>query len=95
MNEILSTQLNHRHRVSPGFERASRSYDDYAVLQRKVADEMLERLHDVTISPALVIDVGCGTGYCTRRLHGIWSKAQILGIDLACLLYTSDAADDN
>ena len=83
MNEILSTQLNHSHRVSPGFERASRSYDDYAVLQRKVADEMLERLRDVTISPALVIDVGCGTGYCTRRLHGIWSKAKILGIDLA------------
>ena len=83
MTEVLSTQLNNSNRVSPGFERASMSYDDYAVLQRKVAEEMLERLHDINISPALVIDVGCGTGYCTRRLHSIWNSAKILGIDLA------------
>ena len=83
MIENLSRQQNNSSQVIPGFERASRHYDDYAVLQRKVAEEMLERLHDINISPAHVIDVGCGTGYCTRRLHSIWSNAKILGIDLA------------
>ena len=83
MIENLSTRQNNSRQVIPGFERASGHYDDYAVLQRKVAEEMLERLHDVNIRPAHVIDVGCGTGYCSRRLHSIWSNAKILGIDLA------------
>ena len=83
MSGILNSSGGRSYNVSPGFERAAGSYDDYAVLQRKVADEMLERLHEVNINPAHVIDVGCGTGYCTRQLHKIWTKAQVLGIDLA------------
>lgn len=66
-----------------GFERAARSYDEYAVLQRQIAEEMLERLLTVTIEPRHVIDVGCGTGFCTRRLHKIWPAVQITGFDLA------------
>ena len=66
-----------------GFERAASAYDEYAVLQRQIADEMLERLQTVTIKPAHVIDVGCGTGYCTRRLHKTWPAAQVTGFDLA------------
>jgi len=66
-----------------GFERASSGYDEYAVLQRQIAEEMLERLQTVTIKPAHVIDVGCGTGFCTRRLHKTWPAAQITGFDLA------------
>lgn len=83
MSGILNSKGDKSYKVTPGFERAAGSYDDYAVLQRKVADEMLERLLDVNINPAYIVDVGCGTGYCTRRLHKIWSNAQILGIDLA------------
>ena len=79
----MTAKLKPPSQVSPGFERAARYYDDYAVLQRKVADEMLDRLHDVTIRPASVVDVGCGTGYCTRRLHKIWKSAQVVGFDLA------------
>jgi len=66
-----------------GFERASSGYDEYAVLHRQIAEEMLERLQTVTIKPAHVIDVGCGTGFCTRRLHKTWPTAQITGFDLA------------
>lgn len=83
MSGILNSKGGHSYKVSPGFERAAGSYDDYAVLQRKVADEMLDRMQEVNIIPKCVIDVGCGTGYCTRRLHKIWSNAQILGMDLA------------
>ena len=57
MNEPKSTNLKHSYRVIPGFERAAESYDDYAVLQRKVADEMLDRLREVKLKPAYVIDV--------------------------------------
>lgn len=66
-----------------GFERAADGYDEYAVLQRQIAEEMLERLSSVTIKPERVIDVGCGTGFCTRRLHKTWPSAHITGLDLA------------
>ncbi|NOY16412.1 MAG: malonyl-ACP O-methyltransferase BioC [Gammaproteobacteria bacterium] len=66
-----------------GFERAASTYDEYAVLQRQIAEEMLERLQTITIKPAHVIDVGCGTGFCTRGLHKTWPAAQIVGFDLA------------
>lgn len=79
----MSGQLNNHNRNNTGFERSARTYDEYAVLQRKVAEEMLERLQLINISPRYVIDVGCGTGFCTRHLHKIWTRAHILGIDLA------------
>ncbi len=79
----MSGQLNNHNRNNTGFERSARTYDEYAVLQRKVAEEMLERLQLINISPRYVIDVGCGTGFCTRQLHKIWARAHILGIDLA------------
>lgn len=66
-----------------GFERAASAYDEYAILQRQIAEEMLERIQTVTIKPAHVIDVGCGTGFCTRSLHKTWPAAQITGFDLA------------
>lgn len=66
-----------------GFERAASAYDEYAILQRQIAEEMLERIQTITIKPAHVIDVGCGTGFCTRRLHKTWPAAQITGFDLA------------
>ncbi len=66
-----------------GFERAASGYDEYAILQRQIAEEMLQRLETVTIKPIHVIDVGCGTGFCTRRLHKTWPAAQITGFDLA------------
>ena len=40
----MSSQLNNQNRINAGFDRAAGTYDEYAVLQRKVAEEMLERL---------------------------------------------------
>jgi malonyl-CoA O-methyltransferase len=79
----MNSQLNNHNRKNKGFERSAGTYDEYAVLQRKVAEEMLERLQLINLSPSYVIDVGCGTGFCTRQLHKIWTRAHIVGIDLA------------
>jgi malonyl-CoA O-methyltransferase len=79
----MNSQLNNHNRKNTGFERSAGTYDEYAVLQRKVAEEMLERLQLINLSPSYVIDVGCGTGFCTRQLHKIWTRAHIVGIDLA------------
>ena len=69
--------------IQSGFERAAHSYDEYAVLQRQVAEEMLERLQLVNIRPRRILDVGCGTGFCTRHLGKLWRGSQVTGIDLA------------
>jgi malonyl-CoA O-methyltransferase len=69
--------------IAGGFERAAGAYDDFAVLQRRVAEEMLSRLELVTLVPQRILDAGCGTGYCSRDLKARYRKAQVVGLDLA------------
>ena len=67
--------------VVHGFERAAACYDDYAMLQRRVGDEMLDRLQYIRLQPDTVVDIGCGTGHCTRGLRGRYRKARLVGLD--------------
>lgn len=69
--------------VRRSFDRAADSYDDYAVLQVEVAERLLERLDVVRMRPRTIIDVGCGTGYCTRALERRYKGARVIGVDLA------------
>lgn len=72
-----------KRRVRAAFERAAATYDASAVLQRTVADRLLERLEVIKLAPARVLDVGSGTGYGTRLLKKRYRRAQVLGVDLA------------
>jgi malonyl-CoA O-methyltransferase len=65
------------------FERAASTYDDSAVLQREIAKRMLERLDLVTLKPNVILDAGCGTGYCGRSLQERYRAARVIGIDIA------------
>lgn len=65
------------------FERAAQTYDDSAVLQREIANRMLERLDLIKCSPRQILDVGCGTGHCSRALGKRYRRARILGVDIA------------
>ncbi|RTZ60454.1 MAG: malonyl-[acyl-carrier protein] O-methyltransferase BioC [Gammaproteobacteria bacterium] len=69
--------------VRHSFERAAATYDSAAVLQRKVADELLARLDLMTLEPQRILDLGCGTGYCARALQKRYGKARVFGLDLA------------
>lgn len=70
-------------RVRAAFERAAATYDAAAVLQRTVGERLLERLDLIKVTPARVLDVGSGTGYCSRRLQQRYRRAQVFGVDLA------------
>lgn len=72
-----------RRRLRAGFSRAARTYDAAAVLERKVGDQLIERLDVVKLVPKAILDVGCGTGYCTRLLAKRYRRAQVIGVDLA------------
>lgn len=65
------------------FNRAAARYDATAVLQQEVGKRMLERFDLLQIQPKHIIDLGCGTGISTRALAKRFSKADVLGVDLA------------
>lgn len=72
-----------KHQVRLAFDRAASTYDDFAALQYEVADRLLERLEVLKLEIRTVLDVGCGTGYCTRALGKNYKRAEVIGLDLA------------
>lgn len=65
------------------FEQAAVGYDGAAVLQREMADRMLERLDYIRLEPELVLDLGAGTGYAIPGLQRRFGAARILALDFA------------
>lgn len=65
------------------FERAAPDYDRHAALEREVADRLLERTAFQRADPLRILDLGCGTGYCTAALKRQHRKAQVIGLDFA------------
>lgn len=65
------------------FDQAADTYDEAAVLQREIADRMLERLSYVRLEPQTVLDLGAGTGYAIDGLQKRFRKARVLALDFA------------
>lgn len=65
------------------FERSARAYDEAAVLQREVAERVLARLDLIKTVPRCILDVGAGTGHCTRALAQRYAKARVVALDIA------------
>ncbi len=82
MSESKLTVLD-KQQVRAAFERAAATYDEAAVLQRQVGDQMLERLDIMRIAPRVILDLGSGTGYCTRALADKYPRARVLALDIA------------
>jgi malonyl-CoA O-methyltransferase len=72
-----------RARLRASFERASESYEAAASLQARVAAELLERLELFRFAPAVVLDLGSGTGRVTRELKRRYPRACVIALDLA------------
>jgi malonyl-CoA O-methyltransferase len=62
-------------------DRASASYDEYAVLQSRVREQLLARLDWIAYTPEAVLDLGCATGQGALALAARWPKARILAAD--------------
>jgi malonyl-CoA O-methyltransferase len=69
--------------VRRSFDAAATTYDEHAFLQREIGDRLLERLDYIKQTPARILDIGCGTGYVTRKMRERYADSQIIGIDLA------------
>ncbi len=69
--------------VRRSFDAAAASYDEHAFLQREIADRLFERLEYIKLEPQSMIDLGCGTGYSSRKLRARFADAELISLDLA------------
>jgi len=69
--------------IRAAFERAAPHYDQAASLQQEVARRLDERLEVMKITPALILDAGCGTGLGLALLRARYPHARLVGLDLA------------
>jgi malonyl-CoA O-methyltransferase len=70
-------------KVAASFGRSAKGYEEHAVLQRTVAERLLERLPLVNIQPKVIVDAGSGPGGSARQLRKMYKAAQILQLDLS------------
>lgn len=73
----------HPEAVRRSFDKASSAYEATAVLQASVADELLGRLDPFELRPAVVLDLGAGTGRATAALKRKYRHALVIALDLA------------
>jgi malonyl-CoA O-methyltransferase len=72
-----------RQEVRASFDRASATYEAAAVLQARVSDELLARLEPFDFKPAVVVDLGAGTGRMTGELKKRYRRSLVVAVDLA------------
>lgn len=70
------------------FDRAAQGYDRVAVLQRRVAEILLERLEVLRVTPSRILDAGSGTGHGARLLARRYRRARVLHLDLSLAMLT-------
>ena len=82
MNSDNSPTIDKR-QARQAFSRAAPRYDEVAALQREIAARMLDRLAYIKLQPAVVLDVGAGTGDATHALSRLYPDAQVIALDFA------------
>ena len=71
-----------KRRIASNFSRAAGSYDRAATLQRRVAARVMELLPEYA-PVTTVLDMGTGTGYQCAALCEKYSRASVVGMDMA------------
>jgi len=69
--------------IRRNFDRACATYDESAVLQARVRQQLIERLAWIAFEPEVTVDLGCGTGHAARALGARWPKARVIAVDFA------------
>jgi malonyl-CoA O-methyltransferase len=77
-------------RIARSFGQAAPHYDAHAGLQRQVADQLMARIPPVV--PAAMLDLGCGTGYCSSSLRVRFPRASLCALDVALPMLHATAA---
>jgi malonyl-CoA O-methyltransferase len=69
--------------VKHRFSVAVDTYDQYADLQRYVADCLMNYIIKGDYSPPhSILEIGCGTGYLTKKMGDLYPISDLIGIDI-------------
>jgi malonyl-CoA O-methyltransferase len=81
--DLLNPPRLDKQSVKKFSNRAAKSYDQAAILQKEVRDRLLERLRYMRHRPETIVDVGCGTGKALRELQREYPRARVHAVDIA------------
>lgn len=76
-------RLLDRRAILRHFDAASGTYDESAVLQQRVRQQMIDRLEWIAFEPETALDLGCGTGHAALALACRWPKTRVIAVDFA------------
>ncbi|MGL5207276.1 MAG: malonyl-ACP O-methyltransferase BioC [Acidaminococcaceae bacterium] len=71
-----------KQQVNLHFSRHAQNYDNYAVVQKNMAQKLGEMLQKGR-APETILEIGCGTGNYTRILAEQYPEAQIVATDIS------------
>ena len=54
-------------KVRNKFNKASSNYDAHAFLQKEIASRLAEKLDVISIEPKIIVDLGSGTGFISKK----------------------------
>jgi malonyl-CoA O-methyltransferase len=75
--------MNANKNISRRFSAAASTYSDEAVIQDKVAGQLIQIMKNAKIQPLKILELGCGTGLLTRKLSIFYPKAHITAVDIS------------
>ena len=70
-------------RARRAFARAAPAYDDVSRVCDEIGHRLLAHLDPMSVEPARVLDVGCGTGTAAARLAARYRRSRVFGVDSA------------
>nr|WP_302104850.1 malonyl-ACP O-methyltransferase BioC [Polycladomyces sp. WAk] len=72
-----------KNRVARQFNRHVSTYDEYAIVQKRMAHHIMQTLSERDVRAERILEIGCGTGYLTQLLAERYPSAAITAVDLA------------
>ncbi|WP_169713729.1 malonyl-ACP O-methyltransferase BioC [Paludifilum halophilum] len=72
-----------KNRVARRFNRHAHSYDQHAVVQKRMARRIAGTLKQRKPEASEILEIGCGTGYLTEQLLAQYPEARLTAVDLA------------
>lgn len=80
---IYILTLSKAHRLTQIFDRRAHTFSEVDFLPREIAQRMRERLDYIALTPARVLDAGCGSGQDLAALQARFPSAKIIGVDIS------------
>ena len=72
--------------IARRFNRVSSTYNQASIVAQEAGKRLVERLAYIKLQPTLILDLGCGTGFCAKLLKKQYPDAQVIGLDIATLM---------